>query len=182
MVHEMPTDLVAFVGNAALGGPQKQRSRIDRARGQHDQPALQAVPLATNIAFNAFNTFAVRPHDQALDLRSRLQSDVGMGERHALKARLIVLSAGAVNSAALLLRSSERGVANKSDKVGRHFMNHNASAVLAVDPRTINDSIYQKTFGMNDFYLDDGAGGPPLAHIQLLRRATGQILKANLPR
>jgi choline dehydrogenase-like flavoprotein len=93
---------------------------------------------------------------------------------------LIVLSAGAVNSAALLLRSSERGVANKSDKVGRHFMNHNSSAVLAIDPRTINDSIYQKTFGLNDFYCDDGAGGPPLGNIQLLGRISGSILKANL--
>jgi len=102
------------------------------------------------------------------------------GERHTLKAGLIVLSAGAVNSAALLLRSCERGVANKSDMVGRHFMNHNASAVLAVDPRTVNDSVYQKTFGINDFYLDDGAGGPPLGNIQLLGRVTGQILKANL--
>jgi len=108
-----------------------------------------------------------------------VECDIG-GERHTLKARLIVLSAGAVNSAALLLRSSERGVANRSDKVGRYFMNHNSSAVLAVDPRTINDSVYQKTFGINDYYLDDGAGGPPLGNIQLLGRVTGQILKANL--
>jgi choline dehydrogenase-like flavoprotein len=108
-----------------------------------------------------------------------VECDIG-GERHTLKATLIVLSAGAVNSAALLLRSSERGVANRSDKVGRYFMNHNSSAVLAVDPRTINDSVYQKTFGINDYYLDDGAGGPPLGNIQLLGRVTGQILKANL--
>jgi len=67
-----------------------------------------------------------------------------------------------------------------SDLVGRHFMNHNSSAVLAVDPRTVNDSIYQKTFGVNDFYLDDGAGGPPLGNIQLLGRISGPILKANL--
>ena len=31
------------------------------------------------------------------------------------------------------------------DPVGRHFMNHNASAVLAIDPRVVNDSVYQKT-------------------------------------
>jgi choline dehydrogenase-like flavoprotein len=64
--------------------------------------------------------------------------------------------------------------------VGRHFMNHNTSAVLAIDPRTINDSVHQKTLGMNDFYLDDGAGGPPLGNIQLLGRVTGPILKANM--
>ena len=57
-------------------------------------------------------------------------------------------------------------------------MNHNCSAVLAIDPRTVNDSVYQKTLGINDFYLDDGRGGPPLGNIQLLGRVTAPILKA----
>ena len=60
-------------------------------------------------------------------------------------------------------------------------MNHNCSAVLAVDPRTINDSVYQKTLGINDFYLDDGRGGPPLGNIQLLGRVTAPILKSSIP-
>ena len=58
-------------------------------------------------------------------------------------------------------------------------MNHNASAVLAIDPRTINNSVYQKTLGLNDFYLDDGRGGR-LGNVQLLGRVTGPILKANI--
>ena len=102
------------------------------------------------------------------------------GERRILKAKTIVLSAGAVNSAALLLRSSDRGAANKSGMVGRHFMNHNSSAVLAIDPRVVNDSVHQKTLGINDYYLGDGAGGPPLGNIQLLGRVTGPILKAQI--
>jgi choline dehydrogenase-like flavoprotein len=102
------------------------------------------------------------------------------GERRVLKAKLVALAAGAVKSAELLLRSSDRGVANRSDMVGRHFMNHNTSAVLAIDPRTVNDCVHQKTLGMNDFYLDDGAGGPPLGNIQLLGRVSGAILKANI--
>jgi choline dehydrogenase-like flavoprotein len=102
------------------------------------------------------------------------------GETRVVVAKLVVLAAGAVNSAALLLRSSEQGLANRSGKVGRHFMNHNTSAVLAIDPRVVNDSIYQKTIGVNDFYLDDGRGGPPLGNIQLLGRVTGPILKANV--
>ena len=52
-------------------------------------------------------------------------------------------------------------------------MNHNFSAVLAIDPRAVNDSVYQKTLGINDFYLDDGRGGPPLGNIQLLGRVSG---------
>ena len=104
------------------------------------------------------------------------------GERRRISARIVVLSAGAVNSAALLLASGEGGVANRSDAVGRHFMNHNCSAVLAIDPRVVNDSVYQKTLGINDFYLDDGRGGPPLGNIQLLGRVTAPILRSNIPR
>ena len=102
------------------------------------------------------------------------------GERQAIAAKIVVLAAGAVNSAALLLSSREGGLANRSGAVGRHFMNHNCSAVLAIDPTTINDSIYQKTLGINDFYLDDRRGGPPLGNIQLLGRVTAPILKASL--
>ena len=72
----------------------------------------------------------------------------------------MALSAGAVNSAALLLASRDGGLANSSEMVGRHFMNRNLSAVISVDPLTINDSVYQKTLGVNDFYLDNGHGGP----------------------
>ena len=104
------------------------------------------------------------------------------GERQTIAAKIVVLAAGAVNSAALLLSSREGGLANRSDAVGRHFMNHNCSAVLAIDPTTINDSIYQKTLGINDFYLGDGRGGPPLGNIQLLGRVTAPILKSSLRR
>ena len=104
------------------------------------------------------------------------------GERTTISARIVILAAGAVNSAALLLASREGGVANRSDAVGRRFMNHNCSAVLAIDPRSVNDSVYQKTLGINDFYLDDGRGGPPLGNIQLLGRVTGPILKSGIPR
>ena len=58
---------------------------------------------------------------------------VAGGERRRLRARLFVLSAGAVNSAALLLRSGN--IANSSGVVGRYFMNHNSTALLAVARR-----------------------------------------------
>ena len=67
-------------------------------------------------------------------------------------------AAGAVNSAAVLLLRS--GVANRSGIVGRYFMNHNCTAMLAVDPRVANDSVYQKTLGINDFYLSRRQGRP----------------------
>lgn len=106
------------------------------------------------------------------------------GTRRVVRAGTYVLAAGAVNSAALLLRSATDacpdGLANRSGVVGRHFMNHNCTAMLAVDPRLPNPSVYQKTLGLNDFYHDDGAGGPPLGNVQLLGKITAPILKSNL--
>ncbi len=97
---------------------------------------------------------------------------------------LVVLSAGAVNSAALLLRSADgknaKGLANSSGQVGRNFMNHNCSAMLVIDPRLRNDSIYQKTLGINDFYLSDPKSNQPLGNVQLLGKVSGPILKANV--
>ena len=108
------------------------------------------------------------------------------GERKRVRARLVVLAAGAVNSAAILLASANgacpTGLANRSDQVGRNFMNHNSSAMLAIDPRSRNDSVYQKTLGINDFYDGDGRGGRPLGNVQLLGRVTAPILKAQMPR
>ena len=107
------------------------------------------------------------------------------GVEHVLSPKLVILSAGAVQSAALLLRSANganpKGLANSSDQVGRNFMNHNSSAVIAVSPFFRNTSIYQKTFGFNDYYLSDGEGGPPLGNVQLLGRITAPVLKAQLP-
>ncbi|MGF7005594.1 FAD-dependent oxidoreductase [Aminobacter sp. BE322] len=106
------------------------------------------------------------------------------GESHVVRPKLVILAAGAVQSAVLLLRSANdahpTGLANRSDQVGRNFMNHNSSAVIALSPWYRNDSIYQKTFGFNDFYLSDGEGGPPLGNVQLLGRISGAILKANM--
>src|SRR5713101_6333695 len=51
-------------------------------------------------------------------------------------ADVVVVSAGAINSAALLLRSASdrhpRGIANGSDVVGRHYMGHVNSILLAL--------------------------------------------------
>ena len=104
---------------------------------------------------------------------------VAGGECRRLRAKLFVLSAGAVNLAALLLRSDN--IANSSGVVGRYFMNHNSTALLAVDPRHYNDAVYQKTVGLNDFYFGDGAGGKPLGNMQLLGKVTAPILKVSRP-
>lgn len=100
-----------------------------------------------------------------------------------LSAPVIVLAAGAIQTAALLLASAnadyQQGLANSSDQVGRNFMNHNCSAVLALHPLWRNDSIYQKTLMVNDYYLTGGPRGEPLGNIQLLGKISGTILQAS---
>ncbi|MCY1667020.1 FAD-dependent oxidoreductase [Rhizobium sp. SL86] len=107
------------------------------------------------------------------------------GEKQVLTAPIVVLSAGAVRSAAILLSSVDEryphGLANRSDQVGRNFMNHNCSAVLALHPLRRNPSVYQKTLLVNDFYLTGGPNGEPLGNIQLLGKITGPILAASSP-
>lgn len=108
------------------------------------------------------------------------------GER--LAAPQVVLAAGAVNSAALLLASADAahpgGLANRSDQVGRNFMNHNASAVIAMHPLRPHRTVYQKTLMVNDFYLTGGPDGEPLGNIQMLGKITGPILasQTRMPR
>jgi choline dehydrogenase-like flavoprotein len=108
------------------------------------------------------------------------------GETLRLNPKVVALAAGAVNSALLLLASANGpmpdGLANRSDQVGRHFMNHNLSFALAIHPFRINDSVYQKTIGFNDFYFDDGRGGPPLGSVQLVGKISAAILKSELRR
>ncbi|MGC3939664.1 FAD-dependent oxidoreductase [Roseobacter sp. EG26] len=107
------------------------------------------------------------------------------GEERTIDAGTVVLSAGAVQSAALLLASASelypKGLANRSDQVGRNFMNHNCSAVLALHPLRKNRAIYQKTLMINDFYLSDGKGGAPLGNIQLLGKISAPILDGTTP-
>ncbi|MDB5622585.1 MAG: family oxidoreductase [Devosia sp.] len=102
--------------------------------------------------------------------------------REVLSAPIVVLSAGAVQSAALLLASADKdrpnGLANSSDQVGRNFMNHNISAVLAFSPFRRNDSVYEKTIQFNDWYLKGGPGDKPLGNVQMLGKVTGPILAA----
>ena len=105
------------------------------------------------------------------------------GQTKEMPSPMVILAAGAVQTAALLLASANdncpTGLANRSDQVGRNFMNHNCSAVIAFNPFRLNRSVYQKTLMINDFYLAGKEGQPPLGNIQMLGKITGPILAAN---
>jgi choline dehydrogenase-like flavoprotein len=99
-----------------------------------------------------------------------------------IRAGRFVLACGAVNSAALLLKSaSDRhpcGLANSSDLVGRNYMVHNSTFLVAVDPRRRNTVNFQKTLGLNDWYLADASTPYPLGNLQMLGKLQAPMVKA----
>ena len=107
------------------------------------------------------------------------------GTPEEYSADIVVLSCGAINSAALLLRSASdrhpRGLANSSDVVGRHYMCHNNSAFLAVS-RHPNPTMFQKTLALNDFYYHSDDWDYPLGHIQMLGKSDLETLRAGAPK
>jgi choline dehydrogenase-like flavoprotein len=96
-----------------------------------------------------------------------------------IEGRTFVISAGAVNSAALLLRSTSphhpRGLANSSGSIGRGLMLHNLSAIMAVG-REPNPTVFQKTLGINDWYLKSPGDGRPLGNLQTLGKIRPNML------
>jgi choline dehydrogenase-like flavoprotein len=106
------------------------------------------------------------------------------GVREEYRGDIVVLAAGAVNSAKVLLRSaSDRypaGLANGSGQVGRNYMCHQSTDVVAFGEKA-NETVFQQTLGINAFYLADDlprssypGGSPrrwPLGGIELLARS-----------
>ena len=107
------------------------------------------------------------------------------GSEERFTADVVVVSCGAVNSAALLLRSAgdqhPNGLANSSDVVGRHYMRHNNLALMAVSKEP-NPTRFQKTLALNDWYLGSDDWDYPLGGIQMLGKSDAEQIRANAPR
>ena len=107
----------------------------------------------------------------------------GVREEHS--AGIVVVSCGAINSAALLLRSANerhpRGLANNSDVVGRHYMGHVNSVFMAVS-KCPNPTVFQKTLALNDFYFGSQEWAYPMGHISFVGKLDGESLKAGAPK
>jgi len=95
------------------------------------------------------------------------------GRPQVFSGDIVVVSCGAVNSAALLLRSANdrhpRGLANNSSGlVGRNLMKHVLGSLIAVTNAKINPSKFQKTMAINDFYWGEPDYEFPMGNIQLM--------------
>lgn len=102
-----------------------------------------------------------------------------------VEAPVFVLSAGAINSALILLRSAcdaaPAGVANRSGVVGRYLMNHHLTGLMGIHPLAVNDTRFPKTLAINDFYHglpgDEGARG----NMQMLGNIRGAMIRPAYP-
>jgi choline dehydrogenase-like flavoprotein len=105
-------------------------------------------------------------------------------ERIELSAGLVVVAAGAINSAALLLRSANdrhpQGLANGSGVVGRHYMGHVNSVLMAIS-RCPNPTVFQKSLSVNDFYFGSEDFPFPMGHISFVGKLDGEALKGGAP-
>jgi choline dehydrogenase-like flavoprotein len=108
------------------------------------------------------------------------------GEPLRVEAPVIVASCGAVNSAALLLRSANDahpdGLANSSGLVGRRYMAHLATMMQGFHPFKLNETVFQKTVAINDYYLRGPDDLPyPLGQIQSQGRTHGVMAQTVVP-
>ena len=142
-------------------------------------PALQFsnVSLLTNALVKRLETDASgREVKQVLVERN--------GTTETYSADVVVISCGAINSAALLLRSANdkhpRGLGNSSDVVGRHYMGHTNSVLMAIS-KCPNPTIFQKTLSVNDFYFGSADWPYPMGHISFVGKLDAITLKAGAP-
>lgn len=107
------------------------------------------------------------------------------GRREEYRADVVVLAAGAANSAKLLLRSATdhhpHGLANGSDQVGRNYVFHNSCAVMAVSIEK-NPTVYQKTVALNDFYFGESGFAFPMGNIQMVGKSLPAMYRGERPR
>ena len=164
-------------GSPCDGFPCRVRAKGD-AENAFLRPALKAdsnIVLLTNTRIDRF------VHDEH---GRRVVEAVGTevnGKPVSFKGRIFVLAAGAAESAALLLRSGTslfpRGLGNGSGLVGRNFMAHNNTVLMAITPFKRNSTRFQKTLSLNDFYY---TGHPSCPAASGNIQARGKIRAANL--
>ena len=103
------------------------------------------------------------------------------GEQARYRADIVVLACGALSTALLMLRSANdrhpNGLANGSDQLGRNYMRHNQSVLMAV-AREPNDTVFQKTLAVSDYYFGADDWDYPLGLIQMCAKSHADQIRA----
>jgi choline dehydrogenase-like flavoprotein len=144
------------------------------------RPALQYpnVTLLTNALVTRLST----------DATGRTVTGVHVerdGQQEQYSADVVVSACGAINSALLLLRSANEqhpnGLGNSSDQVGRNYLRHNNTALMAISKEP-NPTVFQKTFAMSDFYFGSKDWEYPLGMLMMTGKTDGEVIRGEAPR
>ena len=121
--------------------------------------------------------------DLGVEVEHRGPTGKATGETSRLTADIVVLACGALSSALLLLRSANdrhpNGLANGSDQVGRNYMRHNQSVLMAV-AREPNDTVFQKTLAVSDYYFRSDDWDFPLGLIQMCAKTHPEQIRGEV--
>jgi choline dehydrogenase-like flavoprotein len=155
------------------------------AKSEADICCVRPAILSENVTLMT-RTFARRLQTNSSGKKVEAVEVEQDGAVSLIQADRFAVSCGAANSSALLLRSASSahpdGLANSSGLVGRDYMVHNNTALMALAPFRINPTTFQKTMAVNDYYFH----GPndwkfPLGNLQLLGKLQAGMLTANKP-
>ncbi len=139
-------------------------------------PALAAHPNLTLLT----NAYVQRLLTDATGRRITAAQVLRDGQEERYSADIVVVACGALSSALLLLRSRSEthpnGLANGSDQVGRNYMRHNQSVLMAL-MREPNDTVFQKTMALGDFYFGADDWNYPLGLIQMCASSDAEQIK-----
>jgi choline dehydrogenase-like flavoprotein len=165
----------AFDGFPCLlnGKADAQVMCVDPALAQYPNLTLLTNAYVHNLKTNAAGTSVTEVH-----LTRNKVSECYRGD-------IVVVACGALSSALLLLRSNStthpKGLANGSDQVGRNYMRHHQSILMAF-MREPNNTVFQKTLALSDYYFGDEAWPYPMGLIQMCASSHGaQIRGETLP-
>ena len=141
---------------------------VDPARAAHPNFTLLTNTYVTRLETNASGRTVSRVHAIRDNKPEQYSADI------------VVVACGALNSALLLLRSASdmhpNGLANRSDQVGRNYIRHNMSIVMAL-LKEPNPTVFQKTLALSDFYFGADDWDYPLGLIQMCATSHGEQIR-----
>lgn len=166
--------------STASDGTPSQTDHKSEAENRALRPALESdrVRLLTEAKVTRLLTDAKGTRIVAAEAEFR-------GRTIRITANQFVVSAGAVNTAALLLRSADErnpdGLGNSSGLLGRNYMVHNSTFFMGVNPFHKNTTAWQKTLGINDWYVAGPNNEYPLGNLQMLGKLQAAHVKGARP-
>ncbi len=143
-------------------------------------PALQGgnINLLLNAYVKKLHTNASGNEISAVEVERN-------GQTEMYTSPIVVMACGAVNSAALLLRSANdkhpNGLANGSAQVARNYMSHHGTVAMAMNPIQRNTVVFQKSIAINDYYFKGPNFDFPMGNIQAVGKLQPGMLTAEVP-